>query len=143
MAINNLPDGLPPVLGEPQPLMKRYISEVWKDAESRFNLKLEFRQDPHLVLEVQRRDSPVLDCFVPELSNAQTHYSLIARRAGRPIATFGVAIFWLGGMDLVEYLEKVGFTPNSGGQYSFDRESAAFVLTKNAPPASRQISLMA
>ena len=57
MAINNLPDGLPPVLGEPQLLMKRYISEAWKDAESRFNLKLEFRRDPHSVLEVQRRDS--------------------------------------------------------------------------------------
>ena len=115
-----LPMRVHPIPLDNQTFLHDYIAKAWRNIEAEFDITLEYHRDPRAIASVGRTDSPIVKAYDFEQSHAVSHYLIIASRGNRPILTFGVAIFWLGEYDLVEYMDRFGLFSGGAGEFRFD-----------------------
>ena len=124
---NTMLKGAPPMVVDShiyQPFLRDKAARI----ESEFGVNIRFHRDPRAVKQSDRPDAEILDAFDFDLSNAMTHYALTIYRGNRLVMTYGAAIYCLGDLDFVEYIEEVGLYTGDRGAVVFDRDSAAYAL---------------
>lgn len=121
--------GIPPMVVDShvyRPFLQRKTASI----ESAFRVNVRFHRDPRAVKQADRPDAEILSAFDFQKSNALTHYALTVYRGNRLAMTYGVAVYCLGDLDFVEYIEAVGLYQGDTGSVTFDPDSKAYALGK-------------
>lgn len=122
-----LPAGIPPIVHR-RDFWEPYIARQWKDAEAKWDTKLEFCRDVRNWNRMDRPDSPNLGAYDPNRSNSLAMYGILATRNNRVVMTYAGAVFSLGDMDFRQYVETIGLYDGDDGEFRFEPGSPAFML---------------